>query len=81
MSEKCFTIAYESAVAALERTVKRLWILAIILVILLVGSNIAWLYYESQFEETRTETTITQDLNSGDGGTITNGDVNINGEG
>ena len=37
-----------------ERREKRHWILHIILVLLLVGSNIAWLTYESQFEEVET---------------------------
>lgn len=34
-----------------ERTIKRLWILIILLVILLFGSNAAWLYYESTMQE------------------------------
>lgn len=50
----------------MERTIERLWILAIILVVLLVGSNAAWMYYENQFEDT----VITQDVkqDSGEGG-------------
>lgn len=55
--------------ALAERTIERLWILTLLLVILLVGSNGAWLYYESSFEDT----VITQDIqqDSGDGGTNT----------
>ena len=34
-----------------ERTVKRLWATIILLILLFVGSNAAWLYYESQFED------------------------------
>lgn len=34
-----------------ERTIKRLWILIIILVLLLFGTNAAWIYYESSFAE------------------------------
>lgn len=34
-----------------ERTIKRLWILIIILVLLLFGTNAAWIYYESQFTD------------------------------
>ena len=37
--------------ASMERTIKRLWITIILLIILLVGSNIGWLVYESQFED------------------------------
>lgn len=42
-------IAYESAMARLERTNKRLFIICLILIISLIGTNGAWLYYESQF--------------------------------
>lgn len=64
-------IAYESGMARLERTIKRLWILAIILVILLVGSNVAWIYYESSMEEI---TEITQDAEwDSDSNVIING--------
>ena len=38
--------------AMAERTIKRLWILIIILVILLFGSNVAWIVYESSFVDT-----------------------------
>lgn len=41
--------AHEGIVARMERTIKRLWILCIILIVLLVATNGAWIYYESQF--------------------------------
>jgi len=50
-------IAHEADMARQERSNKRLWILCIILVILLIGSNVAWLYYENQFEDV----VVTQD--------------------
>lgn len=46
----------EIMTATMERTIRRLWILALVLVILLVGTNVAWLWYESQFETIATET-------------------------
>lgn len=53
-------ISYEAAseilVAAMERQVKRLFILCIIMFIALVGSNIAWIVYENQFQDVVTET-------------------------
>lgn len=49
-------VAFESMKATMERTIKRLWILAIILVLLLFGSNAAWIYYEAQFTDEVTET-------------------------
>lgn len=47
-------IVHESAMARMERTIRRLWILLILLVVLLVGSNALWIVYESQFEEITT---------------------------
>ena len=44
-------IAFEAAQSRLERIIKRLWITTIILIILLVGSNVGWLIFESQFED------------------------------
>lgn len=59
----------EIYIAAFERTIRRLWILCIILIILLAGTNAAWIYYESQFEDIITTETI--DTNSEDGGDAT----------
>lgn len=64
--------------AMAERTIKRLWILIVILVLLLFGSNLAWIVYESSF----IDTVVTQTADSGQGGTATiNDGVHINGEG
>ena len=52
-------IAHESAVARLERIIKRLWVLVLLLIILLVASNGAWIWWESQYQTI--ETTITQE--------------------
>lgn len=43
-------IAHESAMARLERIIKRLWIVIIILIALLFATNAAWIYYESRWE-------------------------------
>ena len=64
-------IAHESIVARMERTIERLWILCIILIVLLVGTNAAWLYYEKQFEDIK----VTQEVDTG------NGDANVTGIG
>ena len=74
-------IVFESAMSRAERTIKRLWILAIILIALLFGTNAAWIYYEAQFEYA--ETTETIEVDSGGGGNAVynnSGEVNINGE-
>lgn len=52
----------EMYAASMERTIKRLWITIILLIVLLVGTNVGWLIYESQFEEVTTTQTVTQDL-------------------
>lgn len=54
--------AHEGMMARMERTVKRLWILCIILIVLLAGTNGAWIWYESQFID---EVTITQENEDG----------------
>lgn len=73
-------IAHEGMMARMERTIKRLWILALVLTVLLVGTNVAWLWHESSFETIETTREITQDVNAGDGGTaIINDGVHVNG--
>lgn len=68
-------IAHESEMARMERVVKRMFILIIILIVLLFGTNAGWLWYENQFID---EVTVTQENDDGynnyvDGdGTITN---------
>lgn len=73
-------IVHEGAMARMERTIKRLWILIILLAVFLVGTNAAWIYYESQFETVET-TEIFQDVDTGENGmaVITDG-IHINGE-
>lgn len=73
-------IAFESELARLERIIKKLFILLVVTVCLLVGTNAYWIWYESQWQEVTT-TEVTQDVDSGDGGdAIINDRVRINGE-
>lgn len=62
--------------SSLERTIKRLWITIILLIVLLVGTNIAWIVYESQF----TDTEVTQDIDTGNGNATVSGTGDIYGE-
>ena len=72
-------IVHEGMMAMMERTIRRLWILCIILVLLLAGTNGAWIWYENQFMDE--SLTVTQDLDSGNGGdAVINDGVHINGE-
>ena len=79
-SEPVPYIVHEAAMARFERTVKKLWILLIIVICLFVATNVAWIVYEKQFQDE----TWTYEATSDNGGTaIVNGDgeVNINGNG
>lgn len=69
---------HEGEMARAERTIKRLWILCILLIVLLVGTNIAWIHYENQFQD---EVTITQEADTTDGGDaiVNNGGGIVNG--
>ena len=71
-------IAYEGAMSRFERINRRLWIALIVLIVLLVGSNISWLIYESQYEDY----TITQEAENDSGDIVLNGtgEVNIDGQ-
>lgn len=71
---------HEGVVARQERTIRRLWILCIIIFAALIGTNAGWMYYESQFEDEVT-TTYTSDARDG-GNAIINesGEVSVNGE-
>lgn len=62
-------IAHESEVARLERVIKRLWILCIIIFLSLILTNAGWLFYESQWEDVEITQDVTQD--SGEGGSNT----------
>ena len=56
-------IVHEVAVARLELIIKRMWVLVLLLIILFVVSNGAWIWYESQYQTI--ETTITQENEDG----------------
>lgn len=62
-------IVHEGDMSRLERMNRRWFITSIVLLLLLAGSNIAWLMYESSFED-RSTTTIEQEVeqeSEGDG--------------
>ena len=44
-------LAFESSQARMERLNKRLWIVILVLIIALVGTNAGWIYYENSFED------------------------------
>ena len=73
-------IVHEGAVARLERVIKRMWVLVLLLIILFVASNSAWIWYESQFEEIRIEQDNESGYNNfiGNDGDIYNGETDNN---
>ena len=50
-SEAVPYIVHEGMMARAERTAKRLWITILLLIVLLVGTNAGWIWYQSQFED------------------------------
>lgn len=72
-------LSHEMDMARQERTIKRLWILLILLIVLFVGSNCAWLWYNSQFEDVSTTTTESYEaVADNDGVAIANGSGEVN---
>lgn len=69
-------IVHESIMARMERAQKRLFILCLVIFLLFVGSNCAWLWYESQFQYLDTTTTqkVTQDSGEGGNNSFVGGD-------
>ena len=56
-------IVHESSMARMERQIKRLWITVILLIAMLVVTNGAWIWYESQWETIYQE--VTQEADTG----------------
>ena len=50
-SETVPFIVHEGMMARAEITIKRLWITILLLIVLLVGTNAGWIWFESQFED------------------------------
>lgn len=68
-------IVYESEMTRLERIIRRQFVLIIVALCFLVGTNAVWIWYENQFMD---EVTVTQDLDSDSGDAIINDGVRLN---
>lgn len=75
--DKIDYLVHEDQMVRMERVIKRLWILCIIIFVAFVGSNCAWLYYELQF----TTEEVTQDVDTGNGAAYVAGIGDIYGTG
>ena len=58
-------IVHEGAMSRMERVNKRLIAIIVLLIVLLVSSNIAWMVYESQFEMCNVEQDVDQENEQG----------------
>ena len=54
-------IVHEASMARMERQAKRLWIAVLLLIVLIVGTNGAWIWHESQFSDIETTIEAEQD--------------------
>lgn len=68
-------VAHEADMAIMERVNSRLWKALLVVIVLLVVTNGAWIWYESKFEDVITTTeTVTQDTGNGSGDNTFSGD-------
>lgn len=67
---------HEAETARLERTITRLFWALVMTILLLVGTNAGWIWYESQFEDT----VVTQDVDTGEGSAYVAGIGDVYGE-
>ena len=71
-------IVHESAMARMERQVKRLWITVLVLIAMLVATNGAWILYENQFSDI--ETTIEAEQDGSGVNIVSGGDLDYGAE-
>lgn len=57
MSEEIKVFSGDSVLAFAERTIRRLWIAIILLIVLLVASNALWIWNEAQYVDEQVEVT------------------------
>ncbi len=77
-TEEELRYAHDVTTAFAERTVKRLWVIIILLIALFVGSNAMWIYYDKQHEEVVVTQENADGYNNfvGNDGDILNGETN-----
>ena len=60
---------HEGIMARQERNLRRVWVLCILLLVALIGTNAGWIIYESQWQDE----VVTQDVDTGNGTAIVAG--------
>lgn len=78
MKEPVPYIVHESIMARMERTIKRLWILCVIMFVSLILTNGLWICYESSFEDVVTNQEVSQDVDTGNSDAVITGIGDIN---
>ena len=68
--------AHEAETARLERVNRRLWLTLLVVFLAFVGSNFAWIVYESQFTELVTTETYEASAD-GNGTAVANGEGGV----
>lgn len=63
MDEFISEVQHEKEMTRMETANKRWFILCMVLILLLVGTNAGWMIYESQF----TDVSLTQEVDTGEG--------------
>jgi hypothetical protein len=58
-------IAHQSAAARQERQMRRMWIVILVLIGALIGTNLAWVIYENSFEDYVITQEVEQDADNG----------------
>lgn len=73
--ERGLYLAYESSQARMERVNTKLWVVILVLIVALIGTNSAWIWYESQYEDMVTSTqTVTQETEKSGTNSFVGGD-------
>lgn len=62
---------HEGDMTRAENANKRLWVLIILLIIALVGTNLAWVIYENQFADE--VVSVEQEVDTGNGAAVVSG--------
>lgn len=69
--------AHQSAAARQERQIRRMWIVVLVLISALIGTNLAWIIYENSFEEIVTTEEIIVDADNNGNANYIGQDGNI----
>ena len=78
-SESVPYIVHEASMARMERQAKRLWITVLALIVFVVATNGAWMWYESHFSDI--VTTIEAEQDGSGVNIVSGGDLDYGAEG